>query len=41
MNRQRRELVRLLIKHGSYKAVSIAGQVAIMKRLETREGRRQ
>ena len=37
MNRQRRELVRLLLKHGSYKAVSIAGQVLIMKRLKAKE----
>ena len=34
MDRQRRELVRLLLKHGSYKAVSIAGQLSIMKRLK-------
>jgi hypothetical protein len=40
MNRQRRELVRSLLKHGSYKAVSIAGQVSIMKRLKTKEAGR-
>lgn len=37
MNRQRRELVRLLLKHGSYKAVSIAGQVSLMKRLKAKD----
>lgn len=37
MDRQRRELVRLLLKHGSYKAVSIAGQVSIMKRLKPKD----